>query len=260
MHRHEMARGEQVVQGEELHAQCLGLGPVAFGMARPGAQLQAESGRPPGHGLRAGAEADQAQRAPGQPPHARVLARRPVAGAHGLLHGGQLARRGQQQRHRVVRLFAEAEIRHVADDDPLAGGLVDRDAVGTCAQACDGAAGGQRGDHVGRQVAGDDQQRIAVARHGEDVIRALPFDGHQLGARLRQQRHFLGLDRVGVGVEPDRTQCHGAFSAGAPAPALVNSATQRRSHSEGKACLTNGWRAQTASSSSMPRPGLSGRR
>jgi hypothetical protein len=92
------------------------------------------------------------------------------------------------------------------------------------------------------------------------LVAALDLEQPRPG--LRQRLALCRLHREGLRVQAQRGQRAGSrkrFGPHCVIPPLVNSRTQRPSHSEGKACCTKGWRAICASSSSMPRPGRSGR-
>ena len=84
----EMAGLQQRIEGHQFDAQLAGTGAVLLRGTGPGLQAQPEGAGTLRNRLRAGAKTEQPQAAPGDPVHPAVLARRPVAAAHGLLHGG----------------------------------------------------------------------------------------------------------------------------------------------------------------------------
>ena len=152
----------------------------------------------------------------------------------------------------MVGLLAQAKIGHIAHDHAGLGRGLNINSIGTSAQTGDGAALRQLAHYASGYIGRDHHQGIAVRGSTQNIGLSPAFHSHQFGPGFRERRILPRFDRVSLSIEPQHTPAH------ALTPDLVNSANQRLSHSEGNACLTKGWRAQAASSSSMPSPGLSG--
>ena len=141
----------------------------------------------------------------------------PAAGLHQLVGERHLAGERQQQRHGVVRHFAQAIIRHVVDGDAALLRRRQVDIVDAKPEAADRLAARELPQQLAGKFCIGDEDGVGVARHGENVVggRALR---HAIFGIEPRQRFFRGVERRKDAVGDGDRGLGIGFSDSTPSP------------------------------------------
>ena len=145
MDREEVGLGDDLVEAEQLDAHLLG--PILGDERVVRHEAHPEALGPVGDELADAAEADDAERLVGQL-DAFPAAPLPATGHERGVGLGHVARRGQQQRHRVLGGGDDVALRGVDDHHATLGGGGDVDVVEPDAGAADDHQVGSGGEHL----------------------------------------------------------------------------------------------------------------
>ena len=158
------------------------------------------------------AEAYEAERLAFQAPQRHDRRHFPAAGLHQLVGKRHLAGEREQQRHGVVGYFAQAIIRNVIDRDAelLCCGQID--VVDAKAEAADRLAVLQLPQQFARQLGVSHEDRIGVARGGENVVGGGAVRHAVFGIEPRQ-RVFGRIER-GKGLSVMAIRVRGILDSG----------------------------------------------
>jgi hypothetical protein len=152
-------------------------------------------------------EPDEGQAPPGDPVHARVVDRPPIAG-HRAGRRHDAARPREEQGHRMVGDLIEAVVRDVRHHDPVAGRGLDRDVVVADPIPRDDPAPSRRGDvdHALAHRREADEHRVDVHCQVEQGLLGAVRRHDDLG--VERPEHLVLGAQVGEDVIGDQDTRH----------------------------------------------------